>query len=149
MVSVVTGSGLGLHRGVQGLVNGLGQWGAGVTGRGGERVQVNAASGNLVLQHRDEFLANGKVGAGVLRSYNSQGREVAGGNWRLGFARRVFGLTGAANTPGSEVWREGEDGAQVRYRYDASSGGYLGADEGGADDRLTLSADGTQWRWRD
>ena len=55
MVSVVTGSGAGLV-GSKDVLGSAGELGNAGTGRAGERLTVNAANGNLVVQDRDEYL---------------------------------------------------------------------------------------------
>ena len=56
MVAVVTGGGLGLNLGSGSVLGGAGVGGAAAFGRQSDRVYVNAASGNLVVQTRDELL---------------------------------------------------------------------------------------------
>ena len=56
MVSIVTGSGSGLVNSSKDVLGGAGELGNAATGRAGERVTVNAATGNLVIQDRDEYL---------------------------------------------------------------------------------------------
>src|SRR5262245_55907404 len=101
MVSVVAGSGLGLANPTRELgtgaeLQGLGQAGQ---GRAGEQVSVNAATGNLVIQQRDEFVAGIGDDLSLLRTYNSQGGWDGDNEdrWRIGMYRRVSGLTGTLN----------------------------------------------------
>jgi len=71
MVAVVGGAGLGLantSREVAGAAAGLGE---AALGRGPDRATLNAASGNLVLQSRDEFLVGIGADIELLRTYNS------------------------------------------------------------------------------
>ena len=89
-------------------------------GRGGERVFVNTATGNLVIQNVDETVTSRGLDLALLRTYNSQGlrNDDNGDNWRLGLYRRVYGLTGVLNTAGSTVTKVFGDGAEIVYRYD-------------------------------
>ncbi|OHX13374.1 hypothetical protein BI347_07510 [Chromobacterium sphagni] len=122
-----------------------GQLGGAQLGRGGERVFVNAGNGNLVLQHRDEFLAANGLPLNLLRTYNSQGQSGDSGNWRLGYSRQIRGLSGAANAAGSTVHRIAEDGSDTLYAFDAGSGRYLSQHSAGVDDSLAF--DGQRWTW--
>lgn len=56
MVAIVAGQGLGLANTSQQLLGGGGVLGSAQQGRSGERVVVNAATGNLVVQQQDEWL---------------------------------------------------------------------------------------------
>lgn len=56
MVSIFTGLGSGFERGSASVLGAAGLLGSGGVGRSGESASVNAATGNLVLTHRDEFL---------------------------------------------------------------------------------------------
>ena len=98
--------------------------GAAQLGLLGDQVFVNASTGNLVLQHQDEFLAAAGLDVGVTRTYNSQGQfdDDNGDNWKMGVYRSVVGLTGNANEAGSTVRRIGGDGAAVTYRFDGGKG---------------------------
>ena len=83
-------------------------------GRGTERVYVNVASGNLVLQDADERL----VGAGLtiegVRTYNSQGRfdgAYTPGPYNVsGLQPPHLEFTGKLLRPGTTVTRVDQDG---------------------------------------
>jgi large repetitive protein len=85
MVSVVSGSGLGLVNTSRGVAGANGEWGQAVQGRAGERITVNAANGNLVIQNQDGQLAGIGADIALLRTYNSQGGWDGdnGDAWRL------------------------------------------------------------------
>src|SRR4051812_38727886 len=103
MVAIVTGQGLGLFNTSGALLGAQGQVGGAGQGTAGERVTVNAATGNLVVQQKDEWLVGVGPDAQVLRTYNSQGGADGdnGDQWRLGVSRKVYGLTGAVNAANS------------------------------------------------
>ena len=149
MVAVVAGSGLGLQNGSLAALGGQGQLGTAAFGRGGERVYVNAGNGNLILQHRDEFLAANGLPLDLLRTYNSQGQSGGANNWRLGYSRQITGLTGAVNSAGSTVRRIAEDGSDTLYAFDAGRGLYVAQRSAGADDTLSFDAAGQRWTWTD
>src|SRR6185295_6042241 len=151
MVAIVGGSDLGLAT-ASGLVLGnRGQLGSADQGRAGEGVTVNAVTGNLVLQRQDEYLAGTGVDIGVLRTYNSLGllNDDNGDNWRLGYSRKVYGLTGTVNTAGSTIKRLGEDGADILYTYDTTRAAYVSTKGHGAYDLLTFNSGTNRWTWTD
>jgi YD repeat-containing protein len=149
MVSVVAGSGAGLGNTSKEVVGGAGTWGQAELGRAAERVSVNAIGGNLVVQNRDEFLVGVGEDLGLLRTYNSQGAWDGDNadNWRIGYYRRVAGLTGTANTAGSTVKRIDADGFESTYTYNGSS--YTGKDGAGAYDSLSFNTTSRVWTWTD
>ena len=57
MVAIVSGSSLGLSLGSLRTLGQQGVFGSAAQGRSGEQAYVNVATGNLVLQHRDELLS--------------------------------------------------------------------------------------------
>ncbi|HEV7610186.1 MAG TPA: hypothetical protein VGO61_22835 [Steroidobacteraceae bacterium] len=144
MVAVVSGSGLGLFgtTGSSGNPN---------VGRGGERVSVNTATGNLIIQGVDETLGARGLDLALVRTYNSQGllNDDNGDNWRLGVNRRVFALTGTVNTAGSTITKVFGDAAQVVYTYDTTLGRYVSTDGDGAHDTLAFNATTSEWTWTD
>jgi YD repeat-containing protein len=154
MVATVVGSRLGLEQTSAWVLGSRGQLGSSALGRGGENVFVNAATGNLVVTNRDEFLVGMGPDSVLSRSYNSLG-DFAGDadNWRVA-VRGVQDLNGALNTVGSYLWRRDWDGSLVIYRYDDNLDAYVSKEGSGAHDTLTLVADaaqggGSAWRWQD
>ena len=74
MVAIVTGNGLGLQSSSALGLGSRGQIGNAVFGQNGERLFVNAANGNLIIQDRDQFLAGKGISSELHRAYNSQGQ---------------------------------------------------------------------------
>lgn len=149
MVSVVSGSGLGLANSASAGLGGAGSWAQAGQGRAGEQVSVNAATGNLVVQNRDEFLAGVGADIALLRTYNSRGGwdgDNADG-WRLGYYRRVGGLAGTLNTAGSSIRRIEADGFEATYTW--RDGRYVSTDGGGAHDSLSVDPASGTATWTD
>src|SRR6266516_1675391 len=133
MVTIVSGVGLGLSNGSLNVLGPQGAVGQANQGRAGEGVYVNSATGNLVVQNRDEVGFGRGPDLGHLRTYNSQGllNDDNGDNWRLGVYRKVYNLTGTVNTTGSTVTRVAEDGSESVYTYDATLTKYKSSDGAG------------------
>jgi hypothetical protein len=148
MVAIVTGGGLGSSSRALGLLGTSRRLGAVLFGHGTEGIYVNAATGNLILRRQHEFIVGPGSDSGVLRSYNSQGvfNGLGEPNWRLRFSRKVKGLTGRVNTPGSTVLRVDEDCEEKLYAYDGNL--YVSAN-GGAFDTLAYIASLQRWIWSD
>ncbi|MDR5774170.1 MULTISPECIES: hypothetical protein, partial [unclassified Caballeronia] len=166
MVSIVTGNGLGVQTSSERL-GATGHVGEASFGQTGERIYVNAATGNLIIEDRDQLLIGRGVNTAINRAYNSLG-QLTGDNWQPGGIRSVSGLTGTLNTTGSTVVRTDWDGTTVVYQYDASRQCYMSTDgvaahiadyEGGAPamlnvstssrGTLTFDAGSNAWRWND
>ncbi|MCW7537965.1 LysM peptidoglycan-binding domain-containing protein [Aquabacterium sp. A7-Y] len=145
MTAIVAGQGLGLFNTSLGLLGAGGQLGQAPGGRSGERVYVNAGSGNLIVLQQDEWLVGVGPDVALLRSYNSQATtdHDNGDNWRLGLSRRISGYNATDNT----VRRIGEDGSETVYHWDATRNSYVSRDGGGAYD--TLAWNGSAWTWTD
>lgn len=117
MVAIFTGAGAGFVRGSANILGGAGQLGGSLLGRGGESISVNAANGNLLVSHQDEFLVGRGPDIGISRTYNSLAETGDGDNgdqWQQSTTRRIFGLTGTANTAGSTVSRLSGDANAAR-----------------------------------
>ncbi len=150
MVAIFTGAGAGFTRGSANILGGAGQLGGGLLGRGGENVAVNAATGNLLISHQDEFLVGRGPDVGIARTHNSIADAADGDNgdqWQQSTTRRVFGLTGTINTAGSTISRLGADGAVVVYGWNEARAAYVTTEGDGAHDQLTFAGD--VWTWRD
>ena len=150
MAAIFTGLGSGLERGSQNVLGSSGQIGVGSLGRSGEGVAVNAATGNVVINRRDEFLTGRGLDVGVSRTYNSLAELHDGDNgdqWQQSTTRKVFGLSGAQNGSGSTIKRQGADGSSITYSWNASYAAYVTTDGSGAYD--TLKKVGSQWVWTD
>ena len=151
MVAIVAGNGLGLNL-TSGLILGSsGVLGSAGLGRGNDRAYVNAATGNLVIQSRDDLLIGRGHDVNSLRTYNSQGKlnDDNGDNWLTSFARRISGLTGIANTAGSTVTRTDEDGGESVFSWDASRTAYVSKSGAGAFDTLTYNTTSKLWTFVD
>lgn len=145
MVAVVSGSGLGLFGSSASVLGGV-HGNAGL-GRGTDRLYINSATGNLVVQSVDESLAALGLDVSLVRTYNSQGLmdDDNGDNWRLGVHQRLYDWTGTINTAGSTVTKVFGDGSEVVYRYNDELDAYVSTDGDGAHD--TIAQDGTDWVW--
>ncbi|MCB5425959.1 RHS repeat protein [Altererythrobacter sp. CC-YST694] len=150
MVAIFTGLGAGFTRGSGNLLGGAGQLGSALLGRSGDSVSVNAASGNLLISHQDEFLIGRGPDATISRTYNSLQDAADGDNgdhWQQSTTRRVFGLTGTLNAAGSTISRLTADGSVIVYGWDAGRNAYVTKDGAGAFDVLIKS--GGEWVWTD
>ena len=149
MVAIFTGLGTGAERGSGNILGAAGLIGNASVGRLGEQALLNAATGNLIIQDRDEFLIGRGLGVEIARTYNSLGNfsDDNGDNWRLSTDRRVYGLTGTVNSAGSTVTRVSGDGTEITYAWNASAGVYVTTDGGGAYDKLRYT--GSSWVWTD
>src|SRR5262245_32925563 len=151
MAAVVAGNSLGLSNTSLFVLGAQGARGSPAQERAAERVHVNAATGNLVVQNRDELVLGRGPDLSLVRTYNSRGllNDDNGDNWRLGIYRRVFGLTGTANTAGSTVTRTDADGADAIYTYSASLGKYVSTEGEGPYDTLAFDSATQTWTFTD
>jgi YD repeat-containing protein len=149
MVAIFTGAGTGFERGSGSVLGSAGLLGSASLGRGGDQVFLNAATGNLMISDQDEFLVGMGPDVAMVRTYNSLGdlSDDNGDNWRFGADRRVYGLTGTANSAGSSVHRVSADGSDIVYTWDAARSTYVTSAGAGAYDTLTYN--GTTWTWTD
>ena len=134
MVAIVTSNGLGLEKSSAKVLGGAGQLGSASLGRANDGVTVNAATGNLLIQNRDELLIGAGVDVSVNRTYNSLGQftDDNGDNWRLSNQRKITNITGTANSSGSTFTLVDGDGSELVYSWDASRGSYTNKDGDGA-----------------
>ena len=151
MVGIIGGENLGIYNGSLGRFGSIGS--DGWIGRNGQsdRIYVNATTGNLVVQRRDEFLTSQGLDLGLVRTYNSLGRfdDANGDNWRLNVYQRLYDLTGTVNTVGSSIIKVYDDGAEITFTYDATQGLYVSTAGEGAHDTLSYDASAGIWRWTD
>ncbi len=149
MVAIFTGAGSGLERGSASILGGAGVLGSAAQGRSGEQLLLNAATGNLLISQRDEFLVGRGPDSAISRTYNSLGdmSDDNGDNWRQSTDRRVHALTGTLNTAGSTVRRVSGDGSDILYTWNAAAAAYLTAEGAGTVDKLTSAAG--IWTWTD
>jgi YD repeat-containing protein len=146
MTAIVAGQGLGLFNTSANVLGGdSGQIGVASQGRSGEKVVVNASTGNLLVQQQDEWLVGRGQDVGLLRTYNSlaTGDGDNNDNWRLGWNRKV----NATSTTAASVTRIGEDGVELTYSN--INGKFVNKDGSGSFDTLTWDATSTQWVWED
>ncbi|WP_432200672.1 putative toxin [Erythrobacter sp. W53] len=152
MTAIFTGLGSGLAKSSATTLGASGTLGGSATGRGREGLSVNAATGNLVISRRDEFLTGRGHDIGISRTYNSLA-EVSdrdnGDQWQLSSTRRVFDRTGAVNTAGSTIKRQSGDGSVVTYAYGTRNGvsAYWTTDGSGSHDKIEWT--GSQYKWTD
>jgi len=151
MVAVVSGAGLGLFGSSVSALGGTGASGNAGVGRGNDRVFVNSATGNLVIQSQDEVLKALGLDLALIRTYNSQGllNDDNADNWRLGVHQRVYMLSGTPNAAGSVVAKLFGDGREVLYTYDSARAMYVGTEGDGAHDTLSRDSSTGQWTWTD
>src|SRR6185312_5099650 len=146
MVAIVTDAGLGLQRDSANALGMQGQLGSATLGQAADKVTVNAANGNLVIESQDEMLIGLGLDDVVTNTYNSQGTFTSNG-WQESFQRHVGGLTGTVNTAGSTITHSAADGSAIVYSYNGTA--YVGNELGGAYDTLSFSASSNQWTWQD
>jgi YD repeat-containing protein len=150
MVSIFTGLGAGFGRGSATTLGSSGLLGSGSLGRNNEQVSLNAATGNLLIGQRDEFLVGLGPDSPIGRTYNSLEDVTDGDNndhWRQGTTRGIHGLTGTLNTTGSTVKRTSGDGSDITYTWNATASAYVATDGDGAHDTLSYAAG--VWTWTD
>ncbi|MBX9432397.1 hypothetical protein KY487_24490 [Ralstonia pseudosolanacearum] len=149
MVGIISGNFSGL---TGNSLAGLGQrglLGAAGEGKANQQVYVNVASGNLVFQGQDDFLASRGNGIGVVRTYNSQGTYDNGNGdawWRNGY-HSLINQSGVLNQAGSSIQRVAADGSILTYTYDAESQRYLTVTGSGQFDSLSYDAASNAWTW--
>jgi YD repeat-containing protein len=146
MVAIVSGNGLGLfNTSLTQLGLGFGSSGIGQS-RGGQ--YVNIATGNLMLQDRDEHLFVRGFDSAFLRTYNSRGKVAGAGQdgFVTGYERRVS-LTGIGglNTATSTMTLTTGDGQALVFAYSGTTNKYVATGGDGAHD--TLVWNGTQWTY--
>jgi YD repeat-containing protein len=141
MVTIFTGAGTGLVRGSGAVLGARGQIVSGSSGRASENIHVNAANGNLVVTHQDEFL----VGLGADASVNIDHNSLVDGSFSYSFATGLRDFTGTTNTAGSTVTRW--NGESTVYTYDVALGAYVAKEGAGAYDEVRFA--NNVWSWTD
>ena len=145
MVAIVSGNGLGLSLTSLNTLGSSFAAGDAVQGQNGERLYVNVATGNLVLQDRDSHLPQpGMMSIDAVRTYNSLGTLDGNDNWSDGFSMQKLALTGTFNAAGSTIVRTDADGAQATYTFDTSRGLYVCPNGAGAFDTIVYDAANSQ-----
>lgn len=151
MVAIVSGNSTGLNLASSSNLGQRGNLGSASQGKTGEQSIVNIATGNLILQDKDGFLAARGNDLSLVRTYNSQGTftdDNADGWWINGY-RRLVNVTGALNQPGSSIQRVGADNSVQTYDFDSVSNEYVARAGSGKFDTLKYDADTTNWTWTD
>ena len=144
MVAIFSGNGLGFQRGSGSVLGGAGLLGSAALGRSNDNVLVNAATGNLILNRKDEFLIGIGPDAAYAQTYNSQGDPTS--SWTQGPYHVVGNQTGKINRAGSTITRSDGDGHSAVYSYDIWAGVYRTTEGGGAHDQLQYDG---KWTWTD
>ncbi|RYF17824.1 MAG: LysM peptidoglycan-binding domain-containing protein [Comamonadaceae bacterium] len=149
MVAIVSGLGPGLEIGSRAVLGQAGAQGDAAAGRNGQSVHVNVATGNLVVQNQDDYLAARGADHAIVRTYNSAGMfdDDNGDQWRTASAR--VRLEGALNAAGSAIHRTAADGSTAIYSFDSGRGLYVTTAGAGAHDTIAYSAADAQFTWRD
>lgn len=147
MTAIITQSNLGVSALSLGLSGAQG--GNAATGRSGEALYVNAATGNLIVQRQDDILMGRGPDANVLHTYNSLAQSDGDNNdnWRIGFYRQITDLVGKVNTAGSSVTRTDADGAKQVFTWDGAK--YICKEGTGSYDTLAFSSSSGRWTWTD
>ena len=154
MVAIFTGLGSGFERGSAAQLGAGGVLGGGTQGRGGDRISVNAANGNLLINRQDEFLIGQGLDAAISRTYNSLGPndgDLNNDRWRESTNRRLKGASNPVNVSGAVVTRVSGDGSEITYTYETRNGvaAYWTDEGGGSHDKITHDSSSGKWTWED
>ncbi|MEO6936655.1 MAG: LysM peptidoglycan-binding domain-containing protein [Collimonas sp.] len=149
MVAIVSGNSLGVSLTSLNTLGQRGALGVATQGRNGELAYVNVATGNLVLQDRDDMLVNHGIDIAALRTYNSQGKfsDDNGDNWSNGFYNQQLRVSGTLLAAGSTLVHTGRDGSESTYMYDAMRQLYVSTDGSGAYDTISVDSGHNQLVW--
>jgi len=111
MVAIVSGNSLGLSLSSLAVLGQRGLSGSAGQGRSGEQAYINAATGNLVLQNRDEFIQGRGPDILSLRTYNSQGLldDPNANRWNVGAFGQKVTLMGTVASVDSSLMRTDRD----------------------------------------
>ncbi|MBU6267876.1 MAG: hypothetical protein KGN34_10070, partial [Sphingomonadales bacterium] len=151
MTALFFGLGTGIERNLGYYLGARAQLGDPTLGRAGQKVEVNAANGNLVIQSADEILAGRGPDAAFSRTYNSQG-AIAGetDNWWFNVQRKLEVTAKTPNASGGKLALTDWDGSTVEFSYVAGQGRYqLAATSPYSDDYITFDAVSNQFTWVD
>jgi YD repeat-containing protein len=147
MVAVVAGNGLGLFNASSSILGDPGTWGQSALGQAHNRLFVNAATGNLVLQAQDEQLSGRGTDLRQLRTYNALGgwNDGDADGWRLWGERALKLVSGTPGAAGSQVVRTDEDGHETTLTWNGNR--YVGTEGAGAHDMLSYDSASQRWTW--
>src|SRR5690349_2335077 len=128
MSAVISSNQLGLYNSSLTVLGGRGPANDPTIGRNGNQVYVNAATGNLVVSQRDEFIASLGLDLALNRTYNSLGLLDGDNNdnWRLSIHRKLTVNAGVSIT------KMYGDGSEIVFNYDTGLGYYVSTAGDGA-----------------
>ena len=152
MVAIVSGNSLGLSLSSLAVLGQKGQSGTAGQGRSGEQAYVNVATGNLVLQDRDDVLVGRGITVNTVRTYNSQGvlnDASNSSNWNVGAFGQSVVPSGTIATAGSTLTRTDRDGARAVYTWDAIRNLYVSATGAGAFNTIAYDGNTSSFTWTD
>jgi YD repeat-containing protein len=151
MAAIISGNSLGISNSSLFILGSQGLFGNSQTGRSGENLYVDIATGNVVLQTRDDLLIDHSTALATVRTYNEQGTvdNGVGRQFQFGFFKQVTNLTGTVNTAGSTVTRMDGDGATFLFTYNTARGVYVSTDGSGAFDTISFNAATNIWTFTD
>ncbi|MBV8618357.1 MAG: Ig-like domain repeat protein, partial [Curvibacter sp.] len=148
MVAIVSGNSLGLNSSSLATLGQSGSIGVATFGANDQAAYVNIATGNLVLQNADDFVASVGAGTQILRTYNSQGQMNGGASdWTTGPYLQPLTLSGTLNTVGSTLTRIDTDGSSCVYGYDVTRGAYVSTTGAGAVNLIQYDPVKNQYVW--
>lgn len=148
MVAIVSGEGLGLSTTSLATLRSQGLGVDAAQGRGKERLYLNVANGNLVIQSLDEQLLGPGLSVDSLRTYNSQGKldhEEAPGFLHPGWLE-VEGKLGSSE---SRIRRIDAEGHVSLYRWDEDRKLWRTTEGEGAYDSIRYDKSGKTLFWTD
>lgn len=148
MVAIFSGNGLGFQRSTVSTLGARGLLGDATVGRGGDQIFVNAATGNLVVNRKDEFLIGRGPDALYSQTYNSSsGSSDPALAWAQGIHRVLHSITGTINAAGSTISRRDGDGHSSVYTFNSAKGAYVTTEGGGSHDEIRYASGA--WTWTD
>ena len=148
MVAIVSGEGLGLSTSSLSTLKAQGRIGDAQQGRGNDRIYLNIANGNLVIQSLDEHLAGPGLAIDSLRTYNSQG-QLNGEYLDSPLQPTRLEVQGGLNSANSRITRIDDQGHSSLYVWDGSRNAWLNTDGDGAYDSISYDKSSGTLTWTD
>jgi YD repeat-containing protein len=148
MVAIVSGEGLGLSTTSLSTLRSQGLALDAAQGRGNERLYLNVANGNLVIQSLDEHLLGPGLAIDSLRTYNSQGKlddDEAPGFLHPGWLE----VEGKVGSPESRIRRIDAEGHVSVYSWDEEEESWRNTDGDGAYDSIRYDKSSKTLIWTD
>ncbi|MEY8193249.1 MAG: calcium-binding protein, partial [Cycloclasticus sp.] len=144
MVAIVGNEGLGLFNT---QINGLGTNRS--VGQANTGLNVNVATGNLVVSRTDNAIATIETTFDISRTYNSQGELVqqASGAHRFSFQQSLLNLP--INPGSGSLSKIYADGFQATFDWDATQQAYLTQEGRGGFDSIRFDEPSQVWTWAD